>query len=458
MKQNETILLRIGALFGAVILCAIASVFTMNYFQSSRFVIVDSVEERFSSVAGLDGAVSSLQYIVENIKKPQISDTCLAPCRGILLHGSAGSGKKSLARAVAGETSSPFILVHALEVEKNLQNLFDVARNKAYWSGVDVIVCIDEIDILCKEKATMHQLMKQMDTISRLSSKVVVIGLTHDLDALNESLLRTGRFDQQVAVEDLDVRGRAAVINLYLQKIKHEHIDSSQVALLTQDFSGSDLKDLLAKASSIALRKEMQAISMIEIEEAREGMLLGERSKTKILTDQEREIVAYHESGHALMLLLAPEMNKQLDKITISPRGDGLGITSHLNKNKERIVSRKEMFHDIMYALGGRAAEELIFDLVSTTASSDLEYATSVAKMMTCDYGMTAEFGVVVYTDAHSREIDACIKDIIEGQYKKVLKLLSKNRKKLDLLAGALLEQETLSAEEVYQLLNIRPV
>jgi cell division protease FtsH len=297
----------------------------------------------------------------------------------------------------------------------------------------------------------MLRLIKEID---RQDSQVIVFGLADSLDGFDNSLLRSGRFDQQVAVEELNLKGREAVIDLYLHKIKYKNINVSQVALLTQGFTGSDLKDLLAKATDIAFRKGLHFVTMEEVEEAREQMLLGEPSKTRVLTEQERRIVAYHEAGHAMMLLLAPEMNKQLDKITISPRGDGLGLTSHLNKNEERIVSRKEMLHDIMYSLGGRAAEELVFDLVSTTASSDLEYATSIAKRMICDYGMTAEFGAVVYTDAHSREIDACIKDILEGQYKKVMKLLSKNRKKLNLLAEALLEKDTLSAEEVHEIIK----
>jgi len=446
--------------------------------KTISFNIINNVETKFSDVAGIDEAIASVKRLVSNIKDPAASKELGAKLpKGILLHGPPGTGKTLLARALAGEANCSFIAISSTELfskwigqsEANIRALFSTARWEAWWTGKPCIIFIDEFDSLARnrnysrsfEANIFNQLLTEMDGFTSKSDNIIVIAATNKLDHLDPAVLRPGRFDEQIYVGTPDVQGRANILKIHIKNIKHSGMDEENImkmAFATPGFSGAQLANLVNRAAIIATKKGLKAVTIEEFQDARDQIIVGERNETKFISEKERIVIAYHEAGHALMLLLAPEMNLELHQVTICPRGNALGLTTYLPRYESLITSKEDMLHQVMLCLGGRAAEELVFGLISTGASGDFNEATNIVKSMISDYGMTEEFGMVARKkDRGSEKVNDLIKKIIDEMYLKVMNLLRLNRDKLDLLVQALLKKDTLNAEEVYELLGITP-
>jgi cell division protease FtsH len=458
------------------------NIFSMGKSKAKLFM-PSSIKENFNSVAGAAEAKEELQDVVDFLKNPQKYKRLGAKItRGVLLVGEPGNGKTLLARAVAGEATCPFYSVSGsdfIEVfvgigAARVRDLFAQARKNA-----PCIVFIDEIDAVGRHRGnglgggndereqTLNQLLTEMDGFETNDQPVIVLAATNRVDVLDKALLRPGRFDRRVDVPYPDLTSREQILKLHAANVKMDDtIDLSKVARGTPGFSGADLANLINEAAIIASKKNTKAITIDDLEEARDKILLGKESKTMILTDEDRKITAYHEAGHALVRLLMPESTDPLHKVTIIPRGKALGVTHYLPEREKYTTTKQEMISTIMSALGGRAAEELVFNQLTTGAYSDFQAATKVVRNMVCYYGMSDELGPIiygqgqqdyVYSQKTAEIIDQEVKKIANTCYKDTYELLKGNRDKLDTLALALLEKETMYAGEIYELLGIEP-
>ncbi|MBI2344926.1 ATP-dependent zinc metalloprotease FtsH [Candidatus Dependentiae bacterium] len=450
----------------------------------AKMFLPSMIKERFSSVAGAHEAKEDLQDVVDFLKDaPKYQRLGARITRGILLVGEPGTGKTLLARAVAGEANCPFFSVSGadfIEVfvgvgASRVRDLFAEARKKA-----PCIVFIDEIDAIGRQRSssvgggneereqTLNQLLTEMDGFETSKDPVIVLAATNRADILDKALIRPGRFDRQIVVPVPDLVSREEILKVHLQKIKYvADLDIRGLARGTPGFTGADLANLVNEAAIIASKKNQEEVTMYDFEEARDKLMLGKESKTMILTDYDKKVTAFHEAGHALVRLLMPKDTDPLHKVTIIPRGRALGVTHFLPEREKYNRTKEELLASIAAALGGRAAEELAFNEISTGASSDFKYATDIARDMVCDYGMSDALGKRVYIDSYERKggfsektyelIDAEITKILNEQYDVAMKLLSENRDKLDKLSYELLEKETLYAAEIYELLGIEP-
>lgn len=476
-KSNKDEL--VGALIQVATVVAVMAVQIkmMNYMTTKSFSIVKNITTRFADVAGIPEAIASVKRLVAHIKNPkQYKEIGAKPPKGILFHGPPGTGKTLLARALAGESGCSFIAISSTDLfdkwigssENNLQSLFSAARWQAWWTGKPCIIFIDEFDSLAASRDSaggfqaniINKFLTEMDGFLSKGDDIIVVAATNRLESLDSAVLRPGRFDEQIYVGTPDVTGRADILKIHMRKIKHAGMDEKNVkkiAFATPGFTGAEIANLVNRAAVIASKKGLKEVTIAEFQDARNQMIVGDRNETKVMTEKEKRVIAYHESGHAMMLLLEPEMNLELHQITICPRGNALGLTTYLPRWEESITSKEAMLHQIRLALGGRAAEELVFGLISTGASSDFKSANAIARRMICDYGMTDEFGMVIYKDRDSEEINRLVKKIIDQEYVQVSKLLEDNIDKLNALSQALLNKDTLDAEEVYELLQIAP-
>ena len=307
-----------------------------------------------------------------------------------------------------------------------------------------------------------------MDGFESSKEPVIVLAATNRPDVLDKALLRPGRFDRRVEVPVPDLVSREEILRVHLKKVKAvSDLDVKRIAKGTAGFSGADLANLVNEATIIASKKNLTEVGMYEFEEARDKIMLGKELKTIVLTDKDKEITAYHESGHALARLLMPHETDPLHKVTIVPRGRALGVTHFMPEREKYNRTKEELLANIAAALGGRAAEELVFNELSTGAYSDFKAATDTARAMVCNYGMTDALGKRVYLDTYDtkggysqktfEKIDNEITRILDEQYDRVMKLLTEHRDKLDKLSKALLEKETMYAGEIYELLDIEP-
>lgn len=459
-----------------------SNVFTMGK-SGARMFLPSSIKENFNSVAGADEAKEELADVIDFLKNPQKYQRLGAKItRGVLLIGEPGNGKTLLARAVAGEANCPFFSISGsnfIEVfvgvgAARVRDLFAQARKHA-----PSIIFIDEIDAVGRHRGsgmgggndereqTLNQLLAEMDGFEVSPSPIIVIAATNRVDVLDKALLRPGRFDRRVTVPYPDLKSREAILAVHTKNVQiAEDIDLKKIAQGTPGFSGADLENLVNEAAIIASKKEIDYITMQEFDEARDKVMLGKEVKSIMLTQEDKKLIAYHEAGHALVRLLLPETADPLHKVTIIPRGSALGVTHFLPEREKYITTKEEMEASVLSALGGRVAEEIVFGLLTTGAYSDFQAANRIVRNMVTKYGMSPELGTIIYSQQHgefeysqktAEKIDAEVQRLTAVYHEQARQLLEANRDKLEKLAQALIEKETMMADEIYQLLGITP-
>jgi cell division protease FtsH len=448
----------------------------------ARLFMPSTIKENFDSVAGAAEAKEELKDVVDFLKNPEKYRRLGAQMtRGVLLVGEPGNGKTLLAKAVAGEANCPFFSISGsdfIEVfvgvgAARVRDLFAQARKQA-----PSIIFIDEIDAVGRHRGsglggghdereqTLNQLLTEMDGFQTVGGSVIVLAATNRPDVLDKALLRPGRFDRRVEVPYPDLKSREEILNVHAKNVKLDPgVDLGKIARGTPGFSGADLANLINEAAINASKNNQNSVTIKDFEEARDKILLGKEIKTMSQTREELALTSYHESGHALVRLLLPDATDPLHKVTIIPRGRALGVTHSMPEREKYTRTKQELVASIMAALGGRAAEELVFSTMTTGAYSDFKVATEIARNMICLYGMSEKLGPVVYTQGAEYDyspktadaIDQEVEHLLEKSYKDALELLRTNRDKLDKLAQTLLDKETLYAGEIYELLGIEP-
>lgn len=457
------------------------NIFSMGKSRHKLFMPA-TIKENFDSVAGAAEAKEELRDVVDFLKNPEKFRRLGAKItRGVILVGEPGNGKTLLAKAVAGEANCPFFSISGsdfIEVfvgvgASRVRDLFAQARKHA-----PSIIFIDEIDAVGRTRGsglggghdereqTLNQLLTEMDGFQTTEESVIVMAATNRPDVLDKALLRPGRFDRRVHVPYPDLVSREQILNVHAKGVKVDpEVDLSKIARGTPGFSGADLANLINEAAINASKFNQKSVTVKDFEEARDKILLGKEIKTMVQSPQELKITAYHESGHALTRLMLPEDADPLHKISIIPRGRALGVAHSLPEKDKYTVSKKEMLASIVIALGGRASEDIVFDKITTGAYSDFKMATDMARDMVCNYGMS-DLGIAVYRQSEAdfaysqktaEKIDEQVDNILKDCYQKAKDILTTNREKLDKLASALLEKETLFAGDVYELLGIEP-
>jgi cell division protease FtsH len=458
----------------------------MNIGKSKAKVYVEQqTGVSFEDVAGVEESKAELQEIVEFLKAPESYGKLGARMpKGILLVGPPGTGKTLLARAVAGEAGVPFFSISGSEFVEmfvgvgaaRVRDLFEQARKSA-----PAIIFIDELDALGRARSaaglggndereqTLNQLLVELDGFDPTSG-LVLLAATNRPEVLDPALLRAGRFDRQVLVDRPDKQGRIAILKVHMKKVQlGEDVDASQVADLTTGFSGADLANLVNEAALLATRRQAAEVAMEDFSQAIERIIAGLEKKNRLLNPREREIVAYHEVGHALAALALPGSDPVF-KISIIPRGIGaLGYTLQRPTEDRFLMTKQELENKIAVLLGGRAAEKLIFNHLSTGASDDIARATDIARNMVTRYGMDPSIGFVVYeenqqtflnqhghgingcqiSDSTAQQIDASVRTIIDDTFARTYAIMENNREVLERCAKVLLEKETLLEKEL---------
>ncbi len=457
--------------------------------SKAKMITGDRPTVSFDDVAGCDEAKEELQEVVEFLKEPEKFVTFGARIpKGVLLVGSPGTGKTLLAKAVSGEAGVPFFSIAGSEFVEmfvgvgasRVRDLFEQAKRNS-----PCIIFVDEIDAVGRQRGaglggshdereqTLNQILVEMDGFDT-DTHVIILAATNRPDILDPALMRPGRFDRQVVLDRPDIRGREAIFKVHVRgKPVASNVDINTLAKATPGFVGADIENTVNEAALLAARRERKSIGMSEFQEAIERVQLGPERRSRVLSDEEREITAYHEAGHALVSHYLPHA-QTVRKITIIPRGMAGGVTWYL-EDDSTLYTRSKFKALIASALGGRIAEEIVFGEITTGASSDLQQITKMARSMVTQYGMSDEMGLRVYgerqemvflgreiseqrdySDAVAEQIDEQVRAIIDQQYELAQKLLTDNRDKLDLVANTLLELETLEAEEFVALLEGR--
>jgi len=458
-----------------------------NMGKSNAKVYVKSSEGiKFADVAGEDEAKENLTEIVEYLHNPdKYRQIGASMPKGILLVGPPGTGKTMLAKAVAGEANVPFFSMSGSEFVEmfvgmgasKVRDLFRQAKEKA-----PCIVFIDEIDAIGQKRnsgayggndereQTLNQLLTEMDGFEG-NSGVIILAATNRPESLDPALTRPGRFDRRVPVELPDLKGREAILKVHAKKVKiADNVDFTQIARMAAGASGAELANIVNEAALRAVRDGRPCVTQSDLEESIEVVIAGYQKKNAILTDHEKRVVSYHEIGHALVA--AKQTNSApVQKITIVPRTSGaLGYTMQVDEGNHYLMTREEMENKIATLTGGRAAEEVVFQSVTTGASNDIQQATKLARAMITQYGMSEEFGMVALETVNnqylggdaslacSAEMQAKIDDrvisLVKQQHAKARQLLEENRQKLDQLAQYLYEKETITGEEFMEILN----
>ena len=457
---------------------------------AKQYVVDDKTGIKFHDVAGEDEAKESLQEIVDFLNNPKkYEDIGAKMPKGVLLVGPPGTGKTLLARAVAGEAGVPFFSIAGSEFVEmfvgmgasKVRDLFKQANEKA-----PCIVFIDEIDTIGKKRdgasgmggndereQTLNQLLTEMDGFDAAKG-VIILAATNRPESLDPALTRPGRFDRRVPVELPDLKGRESILRLHAKKVKlGPDCDFAVIARMTPGASGAELANIINEAALCAVRHRRKSVTQFDLQEAVDTILAGAQKKNKILNNKEKCIVAYHEVGHALVAALQTH-SAPVQKITIVPRTSGaLGFTMQVEQGDHTLMNRDELLNKIATLTGGRAAEELIFNSITTGASNDIEQATKLARAMVTRYGMTDDFDMVALetvnnaylggdaslacSEATSAKIDAKVVELVQTQHKKAYQILADNRSKLDEIAQYLYEKETISGEEFMRILNAQP-
>ena len=455
--------------------------------KSNAKVYVQSTHGiRFADVAGEDEAKENLQEIVNYLHDPkQYEEIGASMPKGILLVGPPGTGKTMLAKAVAGESNVPFFSISGSEFVEmfvgmgasKVRDLFKQAKEKA-----PCIVFIDEIDAIGQKRnsgqfggndereQTLNQLLTEMDGFEG-NTGVIILAATNRPDSLDPALTRPGRFDRRVPVELPDLKGREEILKVHAKKVKiAPGVDFNTVARMASGASGAELANIVNEAALRAVRAGRKSVTQADLEESIEVVIAGYQKKNSILTDHEKCIVAYHEIGHALVA--AKQSNSApVQKITIIPRTSGaLGYTMQVDKGNHYLMNKAELENKIATLTGGRAAEEVAFNSITTGASNDIEQATKLARAMLTRYGMSDEFDMVALETVNNqylggdtslacsaqtqREIDQKVVELVKTQHEKAIRILTENRAKLDELAQYLYQKETITGEEFMDILN----
>lgn len=455
----------------------------------ARMSGADKIKVNFGDVAGADEAKQELEEVVEFLKHPKkYNDLGARIPKGVLLFGPPGTGKTLLARAVAGEAGVPFFSISGSDFVEmfvgvgasRVRDLFDQAKKNA-----PCIVFIDEIDAVGRQRGagvggghdereqTLNQLLVEMDGFAA-NEGIIIIAATNRPDILDPALLRPGRFDRQIVVDKPDVRGRLAILGVHTKgKPIEENVDLDILARRTPGFTGADLSNLVNEAALLAARRDKKKIAMTELEEAIERVMAGPERKSHIMNDEEKRLTAYHEGGHTLVGMMLKHADP-VHKVTIIPRGRAGGYTLMLPKEDRNYATRSELLDRLKVAMGGRVAEEIVLKEISTGASQDIQQATRMARGMVMQYGMSKSLGPVAYGENqnhqvflgrdfnHERnyseevasEIDKEVRKYLEDAYDACRVILTENRDKLELIAQALMERETLTASELEELVT----
>lgn len=461
----------------------------MNFGKSrARRYDEDNIKITFKDVAGADEAKQELEEVVEFLKHPKkYNDLGAKIPKGVLLYGPPGTGKTLLAKAVAGEAGVPFFSISGSDFVEmfvgvgasRVRDLFEQAKKSA-----PCIVFIDEIDAVGRQRGaglggghdereqTLNQLLVEMDGFGA-NEGIIMIAATNRPDILDPALLRPGRFDRQIVVDRPDIKGRQEILKVHVKgKPISPEVELGVIARRTPGFTGADLSNLVNEAALMAARKNKNKIDMPEMEEAAERVIMGLERRSRVISDKEKRLTAYHEGGHTLVGMLLDNTDP-VHKVTIIPRGRAGGYTLSLPKEDRYYATRSEMLDELKVLLGGRVAEALVLKEISSGASNDLQRATSLARQMICEYGMSPELGPMTfghrqdqvflgrdigrdkdYSEEVAAKIDKEIRKFIDEAYQKTESLLNENMDKLHLIADALIERETLEGEEIDQLMK----
>lgn len=460
----------------------------MNFRKSKAKLYNDEKKKvRFRDVAGADEEKQELVEVVEFLKDPRkFAEVGARIPKGVLLVGPPGTGKTLLARAVAGEAGVPFFSISGSDFVEmfvgvgasRVRDLFENAKKNA-----PCIIFIDEIDAVGRQRGaglggghdereqTLNQLLVEMDGFGA-NEGIIIIAATNRPDILDPALLRPGRFDRQITVDRPDVNGREAVLKVHARnKPLDENINLRAIATRTPGFSGADLENLLNEAALVAARQDKKKIDMSDIDEATDRVIAGPAKKSRVISEKERNIVAFHEAGHTVIGVVLDEADV-VHKVTIVPRGQAGGYAVMLPKEDRYFMTKPELLDKITGLLGGRVAEEIVFGEVSTGAHNDFQRATGIARRMVTEFGMSDKLGPMQfgssqggqvflgrdfhseqnYSDAIAHEIDVEMQTIMKDCYARAKEILTENRDKLDLIAKTLLEVETLDAEQINHL------
>ncbi|GIK22322.1 MAG: ATP-dependent zinc metalloprotease FtsH [Ignavibacteriota bacterium] len=456
--------------------------------SKAKLITPSSKRVTFKDVAGADEAKLELEEVIEFLKEPSKFQKLGGKIpRGVLLLGPPGTGKTLLARAVAGEAGVPFFSISGADFVEmfvgvgasRVRDLFEQGKKNA-----PCIIFIDEIDAVGRHRGaglggghdereqTLNQLLVEMDGFEQ-NSGVIIIAATNRPDVLDPALLRPGRFDRQVVVDRPDVKGREGILKVHTRNIPlAEGVNLEVLAKGTPGLSGADLANLVNEAALLGARKNKKKVDMSDFEEAKDKVMMGMERKSLIISEKEKRTTAYHEIGHVLVARMIPEADP-VHKVTIIPRGRALGVTSYLPIDEKHTYSREYLEAMITYALGGRAAEKLVFNHYTTGAGNDIEKATNIARKMVCEWGMSDKLGPLAYgakeeeiflgreiqkhrdySEKTAIEIDEEIRSIINSAFERAVKILSENMNLLHSLSEELLEREILDAEEIDRIIR----
>lgn len=483
---NRMMRKRVGEMTGG----ANSMIFGGGKSGAKQYVVEDGKSIKFADVAGEDEAKESLQEIVNFLHNPKrYEDIGAKMPKGVLLVGPPGTGKTLLARAVAGEAGVPFFSIAGSEFVEmfvgmgasKVRDLFKQANEKA-----PCIVFIDEIDTIGKKRdgasgmggndereQTLNQLLTEMDGFDAAKG-VIILAATNRPESLDPALTRPGRFDRRVPVELPDLKGRESILRLHAQKVKiGPDCDFAVVARMTPGASGAELANIINEAALGAVRHHRMAVTQYDLQEAVDTILAGAQKKNKILSDKEKCIVAYHEVGHAMVAALQSH-SAPVQKITIVPRTSGaLGFTMQVEDGDHTLMTKEEILAKIATMTGGRAAEEVVFNSITTGASNDIEQATKMARAMITRYGMTDDFDMVALetvnnaylggdaslacSERTAATVDDKVVEVVKQQHEKAKQMLIENRGKLDEIAKYLYEKETITGEEFMRILTAVP-
>jgi cell division protease FtsH len=459
-------------------------------FGKSRARMVDPTEKKilFKDVAGVSEAKEDLLEVVEFLRDPKkFTDLGAKIPRGVLLFGPPGTGKTLLARAVAGEANVPFFNISGSEFVEmfvgvgasRVRDLFEQARKNA-----PCIIFMDEIDAVGRQRGaglggghdereqTLNQLLVEMDGFDNTKG-IILVAATNRPDVLDPALLRPGRFDRRIVVDQPDIRGREEILKIHVRdKPIGDDVDLSILARRTPGFVGADLANLTNEAAILAARNGRKIVTMHDFEASIDKVIAGSERKSRIISEKEKENTAFHEMGHALVAAFLPGTDP-VHKITIIPRGMALGLTMQLPVEDRLTVSRTQLFHQLCILLGGRVAEMIVFNEITSGAKNDIERATKIARKMVCELGMSDEIGPLHLGDDNqtvflgrefntrtdiseetARKIDKEIRDLVDGAFQKAKQILTDNRDKLENFSRLLLERETINATEFQDLLK----